>query len=181
MTKVKTLHLLYANFILHKFADILISTLYPVTKFGWRVTCFLSLSPPLFSSAKSRSMSHEQQRSRDPRRPPGSDVTNLSALAQQPEAGEPGPSPAEALRVREAFRQLGLGEGAVYGYYNVTPAELLRIHTQVVVGLQNGALTLGNEEGIEVLRILCHLPSLNVHGAGVKLTMLYWRDPGPLP
>ncbi len=126
-------------------------------------------------------MSREQDSRRDPRRPPGADVTNLSALAQEPEPGEPGLSRAEALRVREAFRQLGLGDGAVYGYYNVTPQELLRIHTRVVVGLQSGDITLGNEEGIEVIRILCHLPSLNLNGAGVKLTMLYWRDPGSTP
>ncbi len=90
-------------------------------------------------------------------------------------------SDAEGQCIRDAFRHLGLGDGEVYGYYNVTPQELLRIHTRVVVGLQTGNIELGNDNGIEVLRILCHLPALNVESRGVKLTLLYWRDPGEAP
>ncbi len=84
----------------------------------------------------------------------------------------------EVERLRTAFRDLGVGDGPIYGYYNVTPQELLHIHTRMCVGLAGGNISLGSENGIEAIRILCHLSGLDVNGCGVKCTMIYWRDPG---
>ncbi len=63
-------------------------------------------------------------------------MTNLVQVAVNAERREGPLSDADEQCIRDAFRALGLGDRAVYGYYNVTPQELLRIHTRVIVGVQ---------------------------------------------
>ncbi len=84
-------------------------------------------------------------------------------------------------RIRTALQELGLGDAPVSGYYDVTPARLAEIHHRVLEGLRGGHITLNTEGQIESISILCHLANTQVNGCGVKLTMVYWRDPGPDP
>jgi hypothetical protein len=92
-----------------------------------------------------------------------------------------GISPQHLDSICTALHDLGLGDGPTSGYYNVTPARLTEIHLRVLEGLATGQITLRTEEQIESIRVLLHLAGTKVNGCGVKLTLIYWRDPGPDP
>ncbi len=66
-------------------------------------------------------------------------------------------------RLHTAFSNLGIGDGPIYGHYIIMPQELLLIHTSMCVGLAGGNISLGTENRIKAICILCLLAGLNVN------------------